>query len=63
DPQGSVRVIASASDFNSIPPEIEIGLQPIHGNVAPPVPTNQNFGQLAAIQIDGITGVTHIYRP
>jgi len=64
DPQGSARVITTAADFDSIVPEIEIGFQPSNGTVAPAAPTgSQNTGMLAAIQIDGMTGASHIYRP
>jgi type II secretory pathway pseudopilin PulG len=64
DPQGSARIITSASDFDSIVPEIEIGLQPSQGARAPALPPgDQNSGMLAAIQVDGMTGASHIYRP
>ena len=62
DPRGVVR-IQSASNGDFIPPYIEIGLQSAHGNVTPSLPSDQNQGNHAAIQIDGMTGATRIYRP
>ena len=62
DPRGVVR-IQSASNGDFIPPYIEVGLQSAHGNVAPSLPSDQNKGDHAAIQIDGMTGSTRIYRP
>jgi len=62
DPQGVAR-IQSASNADTIPRCAEIGLQPSRGNVPPPLPSDQNVGNQAAIQIDGMTGATRIYRP
>ena len=68
DPQGSARFI-SASNTSSypdaVPQYLEIGLQPSHGGVAAGPPANQatNPGQIAAIQINGISGAVRIYRP
>ena len=62
DPQGSARVI-NTSTLAAIPPNIEIGLQPSHGSFAPAPPASQTSGQIAAIQINGISGAIHIYRP
>ena len=61
DSQGVARIQYSANT-NDIAQYMEIGLQQSNGNVVSPVPANQN-GPLAAIQIDGMTGATHIYRP
>jgi len=68
DPQGSARVISSGntSSFpDAIPQYIEIGLQPAHGATAAGPPSDQasNAGQIGAIQINGISGTTHTYRP
>jgi len=62
DPQGVAR-IQGASNTDTVPQYMEIDLQPTHGNSVPAVPTNQNTGNQAAIQINGMTGATHIYRP
>jgi Tfp pilus assembly protein FimT len=62
DPQGAARVINTTYQ-DAIPEYIEIGLQPCHGSIATPVSSNQNTGQIAAIQIDGMSGAIHIYRP
>ncbi len=66
DPQGSARIISasnSASYPDAVPLYIEIGLEPSAGGVVASQPSNQNTGQLAAIQINGISGAAHIYRP
>jgi prepilin-type N-terminal cleavage/methylation domain-containing protein len=62
DPQGVAR-IQTASSMDRIVPCLEIGLQPAHGTAVPAAPTNQNVGNHSAIQIDGLTGATRIYRP
>ena len=41
---------------------LEIDLQPSHGAAVIPV-TNQSAGNIAAIQIEGMTGAVHTYRP
>jgi Tfp pilus assembly protein FimT len=68
DPEGSSRISSIAnpafSSFpDAIPQYIEMGLQPAHGTNVPAKPTQQNQGQLAAIQINGISGAIHMYRP
>lgn len=69
DPQGCARVITQnnpTSFPDAIPQYIEIGLQPSHGVIAAGAPASQSgggAGQIAAIQITGISGATHIYRP
>jgi prepilin-type N-terminal cleavage/methylation domain-containing protein len=70
DPQGSARIITTQGPggtplLDAIPQYIEIGLQPSHGTVAsgPPASQVNNPGQIAAIQIDGMTGAIRIYRP
>ena len=62
DPQGIARIQRS-TNADQIVQAMEIGIQPTHGSVAPAVPSNQNVGNHAAIQIDCMTGATHIYRP
>jgi len=63
NPQGSARMIHSVTDLDSIPSEIEIGIQPAHGTFAHPPPADQAHAEVAAIQIDGITGAVHLYQP
>ena len=68
DPEGSSRIFSNAnpafSSFpDAIPQYIEIGVQAAHGTNVPASPTQQNQGQLAAIQINGISGAVHMYRP
>ena len=58
DPRGTARIIFPTSG-SAIPQAIEIGLQPTRGNVIP-ASASSNF---AAIQINGVTGSTRIYRP
>lgn len=43
----------------------ELGLQPTHGNVSPPVITSATAtsGNYCAIMINGLTGAVRIYRP
>jgi len=62
DPQGAARIISNVN-LASIPKYIEIGLEPAHGVVAAGAPSDQNHGQQAAIQIDGMSGSVSIYRP
>lgn len=59
DPQGVARIQGSSNsgDTDSIVAYMEIGLQEARGNI---VSTSPN---VAAIQIDAITGATRIYRP
>jgi type II secretory pathway pseudopilin PulG len=68
DPQGSARIISSSNPASyppAVPLYMEIGLEACHGTVAnnPPAGQPPTAGQIAAIQVVGITGATHIYRP
>jgi len=54
DPQGIARIQSAQQDDIAL--YMEIGIQPVRGNV---VKSDNN----AAIQIDGMTGATRIYRP
>ena len=59
DPQGVARIQTASNTATSVPQVIEIGLIPTHGNTAPATtPAN-----VAAIQIDGMTGATRVFRP
>ena len=58
DPQGAARIQFSTNS-DTIGRYMEIGLVPTRGNIAPStLPAN-----VAAIQINGMTGATRIYRP
>lgn len=61
DPQGAARIISN-TNLDAVPYCIEIGLQPAHG-LSATAPLNETSGQMAAIQIDGMSGATRIYRP
>jgi len=56
DPAGAAG-LQTASSGSAIPSYIEVGLEPAHGTS---IVTSSNF---AAIQVDGETGSTHIFRP
>ncbi len=60
-PTGEAKIISQNGGASS--KLIEIGLQPTHGNLVPPAPSNQSAGNHAAIQIDGLTGSIRTYRP
>lgn len=62
DPQGIARVV-TAGNGDKIGLYLEIGLQQAHGNQIPPAPSDQSTGNLAAIQIDCMTGKVRLYRP
>ena len=58
DPQGVARIQMVTNEDN-IEPYMDIGLIPTHGNAVPATtPAN-----VAAIQVNGMTGATRIYRP
>ena len=61
DPQGIPRIQYNNGD--PITQRMEIDFQPTHGNSVPAVPTTQDSGNIAALQIDGLTGETRMYRP
>lgn len=58
DPQG-VAWFQSNSNINTMVQYFEIGLLPTHGNIVPA----STPADIAAVQIDGMTGATRIYRP
>jgi len=60
DPRGSVRMVTSASS-GVLAPQFEIALQHCDGTRLPEVSVGN--GQVAAIQIGGINGDVHLYRP
>lgn len=61
DPQGVARIQYSTNQ-DIIVGWMEIALQQCHGSMTPPTPANST-GAIAAIQIDGMTGAVHVYRP
>jgi prepilin-type N-terminal cleavage/methylation domain-containing protein len=58
DPQGVVWY-QGTNNINTMVPYFEIGLSPTHGNALP----SSTPADVAAIQVDGMTGATRIYRP
>ena len=62
DPHGIPRM-QYRTNANTIVLWMEIGLQQTHGNQWQGLPAGPNSGNQAAILINGITGVTRIYRP
>ena len=62
DPQGIPR-IQYKTNGDTIVREMEIGLQQTHGNQWEGLPSGPNTGNQSAIQIDGVTGITMIFRP
>ena len=64
NPQGAARIIVggSSNNLDAIPYCIEIGLQPTNGAYTTTLASGSS-GQIAAIQIDGMSGATRIYQP
>jgi len=62
DPQGVAR-IATQTNADEIADIMEIDLQLCHGTSVPPVPTNQDVGDIVVIQIDPMSGELRLYRP
>ena len=61
DPQGVARLQTTANP-TSIVPYMEIDLQQSHGTAVTATPP-PGTGNVVALQIDGMTGTVHIYRP
>jgi prepilin-type N-terminal cleavage/methylation domain-containing protein len=61
DPQGVAR-IQTSSNTDTVVQVMEIGFQQTHGSSASPPPT-KGAGNVAAIQVDGMTAATRVYRP
>jgi len=59
DPQGTPRPLKSGGE--GIVDRLELGLLQSKGNIV--VNSAQNPAQQSAIQLDGVTGATRIYRP
>jgi prepilin-type N-terminal cleavage/methylation domain-containing protein len=62
DPRGIAR-IATSENADEVAHVMEIDFQPTHGTLVPPVPTNQDVGNQAVIQIAPTSGAIRIYRP
>jgi prepilin-type N-terminal cleavage/methylation domain-containing protein len=62
DPTGIAR-IATSTNADAIADVMEIDFQPSHGTVIPPVPTNQDVGNQAVIQLGTTDGAVRVYRP
>jgi len=62
DPTGIAR-IATAVNADTIVHVMEIDLQPTHGTLVPSVPTNQDVGNHAVIQLGTTDGAVRTYRP
>ena len=61
DPQGVARIQYS-SNTDGVGTYVDIGLQQTHSNLATPTPS-PTPGNVAAIQIDCMTGAVRVYRP
>jgi prepilin-type N-terminal cleavage/methylation domain-containing protein len=61
-PQGVAR-IQMTDNSDIVAPWLEMGLQQSHGTAAPALQPPVKTGAVAAIQINGVTGATRIYRP
>ena len=62
DPTGVAR-IATATNADAIAHVMEIDLQPSHGTAIPPLPTNQDAGNHAVVQLGTTDGAVRVYRP
>ena len=62
DPTGIAR-IATAVNADTIVHVMEIDFQPTHGTLVPSVPTNQDVGNHAVIQLGTTDGAVRTYRP
>jgi len=62
DPTGIAR-IATPVNADTIVHVMEIDFQPTHGTLVPSVPTNQDVGNHAVIQLGTTDGTVRVYRP
>jgi len=62
DPTGIARV-ATATNADAIAQVMEVDLQPTNGTLVPPVPSNQDVGNHAVIQLGTTDGAVRVYRP
>jgi type II secretory pathway pseudopilin PulG len=61
--QTGVARVATATNADAIAQVIEIDLQPTHGTFVPLVPTDQDVGNHAVIQLGTTDGAVRVYRP
>jgi prepilin-type N-terminal cleavage/methylation domain-containing protein len=62
DPTGIAR-IATSTNEDTIVHVMEIDFQPSHGAVIPPVPSDQDVGNHAVVQLGTTNGAVRVYRP
>jgi type II secretory pathway pseudopilin PulG len=62
DPTGIAR-IATATNADAIAHVMEIDFQPTHGTLVPPLPSNQDVGNHAVVQLGTTDGAVRVYRP
>jgi prepilin-type N-terminal cleavage/methylation domain-containing protein len=62
DPTGVAR-IATATNADGIAHVMEIDFQPTHGTLVPPLPSNQDVGNDAVVQLGTTDGAVRVYRP
>ena len=62
DPIGVAR-IATATNADAIAHVMELDFQPSHGTGIPPLPTNQDAGNHAVVQLGTTDGAVRVYRP
>jgi len=62
DPIGVAR-IATATNADAIAHVMEIDFQPSHGTAIPTMPTNQDVGNHAVLQLGTTDGAVRVYRP
>ncbi len=62
NPQGTAS-LENGTTPNGVPGWMEIALQPVNGNAAPAAVNDVSKGDIAAVQIDGVTGTINTYQP
>ncbi len=62
DPIGIAR-IATSTNADAIVHVMEIDFQPTHGTVTPTLPSNQDVGNHAVVQLGTTDGAVRVYRP
>ena len=62
DPTGIAR-IATSNNEDTIAHVMEIDFQPTHGTVTPTIPSNQDVGNHAVVQLGTTDGAVRVYRP
>ena len=62
DPTGTAR-IATVNNADAIVRVMEIDVQPSHGTRIPSVPSNQDVGNHAVVQLGTTDGAVRVYRP